>query len=48
MAGKTRTAHGLVVVYSTMQNSLNAVFMADFIFQVISSLKRLASAQAAE
>ena len=31
--------HGLVV-YSTMQNSLNAVFMADFIFQVISLLKR--------
>ena len=39
--------HGLVV-YSTMQNSLNAVFMADFIFQVISLLKGLASAQAAE
>ena len=39
--------HGLVV-YSTMQNSLNAVFMADFIFQVISLLKRLAVAQGAE
>ena len=39
--------HGLVV-YSSMQNSLNAVFMADFIFQVIGSLKKLASAHAAE
>ena len=39
--------HGLVV-YSSMQNSLNAVFMADFIFQGISLLKGLASAQAAE
>ena len=34
--------HGLVV-YSSMQNSLNAVFMADFIFQVIGLLKALAS-----
>ena len=39
--------HGLVV-YSSMQNSLNADFMADFIFQAISLLKGLAPAQAAE
>ena len=32
--------HGLVV-YSTMQNSLNAVFMTDYIFQLISLLKGL-------
>lgn len=36
--------HGLVV-YSSMQSSLNAIFMADFIFQAISVLKRMASDQ---
>lgn len=36
--------HGLVV-YSSMQNSLNAIFMADIIFQAISVLKRMASGQ---
>lgn len=36
--------HGLVV-YSSMQNSLNAIFMADFIFQAIGVLKRMASDQ---
>jgi hypothetical protein len=30
--------HGLVI-YSSMQNSLNTIFMADYIFQVISFLK---------
>ncbi len=30
--------HGLVS-YSSMQNSLNTIFMADYIFQVISFLK---------
>ena len=39
--------HGLVL-YSSMQNSLNAIFMADFIFQAIGSLKTLASARSAE
>ena len=39
--------HGLVL-YSSMQNSLNVIFMADYIFLVISVLKRLASAQAAK
>ena len=39
--------HGLVV-YSSMQNSLNAIFMADFIFQAIGVLKRMASGQAAD
>jgi hypothetical protein len=34
--------HGLVV-YSSMQNSLSTIFMADFIFQVISVLKKEAS-----
>ena len=34
--------HGLIV-YSSMQNSLNAIFMADYIFLVISVLKRMAS-----
>ncbi len=36
-------AHGLVS-YSSMQNSLNTVFMADYIFQVISFLKNPSSA----
>ena len=39
--------HGLVA-YSAMQNSLNTVFMADFIFQAISVLKGLASSQVTE
>ena len=39
--------HGLVV-YSSMQNSLNAVFMTDYIFQMISLLKKLTSAPTAE
>lgn len=39
--------HGLVL-YSSMQNSLNAIFMADFIFQAIGFLKTLASARTAE
>lgn len=33
------TVHGLVT-YSTMQHSLNAIFMADYIFQVISIVKK--------
>jgi hypothetical protein len=33
--------HGLVI-YSSMQNSLNTIFMADYVFQVISALKRSA------
>lgn len=33
--------HGLVV-YASKQNSLNAIFMADFIFQAIGALKRMA------
>ncbi|MDE0103554.1 MAG: hypothetical protein OXN89_14355 [Bryobacterales bacterium] len=37
--------HGLVV-YSSKQNSLNVMFMADFVFQVIASLKRLKIEQA--
>ena len=36
--------HGLVV-YSTMQSSLNAIFLADYIFLVITALKRRASAE---
>ena len=36
--------HGLVV-YSSTQNSLNAIFMVDFIFQAIGLLKRMASDQ---
>ena len=34
--------HGLVV-YSSMQSSLNAIFLADYIFLVMTVLKRLAS-----
>ena len=37
--------HGLVI-YSSMQNSLNSIFMTEFIFQVISALKRTARMQA--
>ena len=37
--------HGLVV-YSSMQNSLNTLFMAEYIFQVIGVLKGLLSEQA--
>ena len=36
--------HGLVV-YSSMQNSLNALFMAEHIFQVIGMLRSLSAAQ---
>ncbi len=39
--------HGLVV-YSSMQNSLNAIFMADFIFQAIGILKILPSSRSGE
>ena len=35
------------VVYSSMQNSLNAIFMADFIFQAIGTLKLLPGASPA-
>ena len=38
--------HGLVV-YSSNQNSLNAIFMTDYIFQVVSALKKTANVQAA-
>ena len=39
--------HGLAV-YSSMQSSLNAIFMADFIFQAIGVLKRMASGQTSD
>ncbi|MCH7805826.1 MAG: hypothetical protein IH995_01595 [Proteobacteria bacterium] len=31
--------HGFII-YSTMQNSLNTIFMADYIFQIITSVKK--------
>lgn len=38
--------HGLVA-YSSMQNSLNSIFMTEYIFQVISALKKNSRLQAA-
>ncbi|MCY4138623.1 MAG: hypothetical protein OXF56_10200 [Rhodobacteraceae bacterium] len=46
MPNRHAAVHGLVV-YSSMQNSLNAIFMADYIFQPIGVLKRMASGQTA-
>ena len=37
--------HGIVTYYS-MQNSLNAIFMTEFIFQVVSLLKRMSDTAA--
>ena len=38
------TVYGLIV-YSSMQNRLNAIFLADYIFLVISLVKRVASVE---